>query len=216
MANDLQVFFTAKARTYARFIKLFRYQQGLRACLAGSTLLRSGLRVLDAGCGTGALTLAFCEAMRTQGLVIGDLRAFDLTPAMLDVLRESLVAQGISGVELAQADVLAPDSLPATWRDFDLVLSASMLEYVSREQLPLALGGLRKLMARDGRMLLFITKDNWLMRPLIGQLWRSNLYVASQLREAFAAAGFSAIAFRKFPIWHRHLSLWGHIVEARV
>lgn len=211
---DPQAFFTARARSYARFIRLFRYQQGLRAYLARSSLLRSGIRVLDAGCGTGAVLLALREAILARGLTPGVLHGFDLTPAMLDFLRESLRARAVTGVELAQANVLSLDTLPATWRDYDLVVSASMLEYVPRERFSAALSGLRGLLGADGRLLLFITRDNWLMRPLIGKWWRSNLYTALQLRQAFAVAGFRDVQFRGFPPRYWYLAPWGHIVEA--
>jgi cyclopropane fatty-acyl-phospholipid synthase-like methyltransferase len=208
-------FFTARSRSYSRFIRLFRYQQGLRACFMTSPLLRSGMRVLDAGCGTGAVLLALHEAIVARGFAPGPLHGFDITPAMLDRLRASLRAGGIEGVELVQADVLALETLSAAWRNYDLIVSASMLEYVPPQQLGAALTGLRALLSGGGSLLLFITRDNWLMRPLIGRVWQSNLYTAQKLREAFAAVGFSVIEFRSFPPLYRYLALWGHVIEAR-
>ena len=180
-----------------------------------SPLLRSGLRVLDAGCGPGAVLLALHEAIVARGLVPGPLRGFDITLAMLDHLHASLRACGIEGVELVQADVLALEALPAAWSNFDLIVSASMLEYVPREQFIVALSGLHSLLSENGSLLLFITRDNWLMRPLIGRLWQSNLYSALELKKAFAVVGFSAIEFRSFPPPYRYLALWGHFIEAR-
>lgn len=142
------------------------------------------------------------------------LHGFDFTPAMLDQLRASLRVRGIEGVELVQADVLALEALPPLWRNFDLIVSASMLEYLPRDQFVTALGGIRALLDDGGSLVLFITRDNWLMRPLIGRWWRSNLYTAQQLREAFTLAGFSAVGFRSFPPLYRYLASWGHIVEA--
>ena len=55
--------FTEKHATYARFIAFVRYPQGLRAYFQRSSRLRSGVRVLDAGCGTGAATLAVHDAL---------------------------------------------------------------------------------------------------------------------------------------------------------
>lgn len=206
--------FTARARTYCRFIRLVRYPQGLRACFRISPLLRPGICVLDAGCGTGAVVLALQEVMLTRGISPGCLHGFDLTPAMLDRLRASLGARGIESVELVQADVLALETLPAGWSNYDLIVSASMLEYVSGEQFVAALSGLRERLSKNGSLILFMTRDNWLMRQLIGRWWQSNLYTAEKLREAFAAAGFSSIVFRTFPPLYRYLDTWGHIVEA--
>jgi cyclopropane fatty-acyl-phospholipid synthase-like methyltransferase len=151
--------------------------------------------------------------MRERGFQVSALHGFDLTPAMLEILRESLCSENIGGVELARANVLFLEGLPASWRNYDLVVSASMLEYVPRDQFVGALTGLRGLLSDRGSLLLFITRDNWLMRPMIGAWWRSNLYTAEQLSESFTAAGFSAFTFRSFPLSYRYLATWGHIIE---
>lgn len=215
VTTDPVELFTARAGSYSRFIRLVRYQPGLRACFRQSDLLRSGIRVLDAGCGTGAVLLAFHEAMVARDLIPGPVHGFDLTPAMLDQLRVSLQRRRISGVELVQADVLKLKDLPPGWNNYDLIVSASMLEYVPREQFAAALSGLRELLSEDGSLILFMTRDNWLMRQLIGRWWQSNVYTSQELQDAFTTAGFSTIAFRRFPLRYRHLASWGHIVEAR-
>jgi ubiquinone/menaquinone biosynthesis C-methylase UbiE len=168
-ATDPARLFTCRTDSYARLIRLVGYQQGLRSYFLRSTLLRSGLRVLDAGCGTGALTLALREALLGRGLTPGSLHGFDLTPAMLNRFQQHLDARSIKGVELTQCNVLQLDALPPDWTNYDLVVSASMLEYVPRERFVTALSGLRGLLRADGRFVLFITKRNWLMRPLIGR-----------------------------------------------
>src|SRR5262249_9179250 len=147
-------------------------------------------------------------------LTPGLMNAFDLTPAMLDRLRAKLAAAGVTGVELAQADVLRLGALPAGWSDYDLVVTASMLEYVPRERFADALAGLRGLIRPGGRLVLFIPRRNWLMRPLIGRWWDSNLYTAPELTEALGRAGFRDVTFGKFPLLYKHLDPWGHIVEA--
>jgi ubiquinone/menaquinone biosynthesis C-methylase UbiE len=192
-----------------------RYPQGIRAYFVGSPLLHSGLRILDAGCGTGIVTLALREALLTRGFDPGPLHGFDLTPAMLERFRQTLRTRAIEGVDLVQADVLQLNTLPASWNSYDLIVSASMLEYLPRNRLVSALNGLRTLLKEEGTFVLFITRRSWLMRPLIGRWWEANLYEAAELGESLHRAGFSTIAFRKFPIVFRHLGLWGHIVEAR-
>src|SRR5262245_42025126 len=212
---DPAAMFSERSGSYLRFIRSVRYPEGLRAYFQASPLLGPGLRVLDAGCGTGVVTLALREALLARGLAPGAFHAFDLTPAMLERFRGTLEKRGVEGVELAQADVLALERLPDAWRAFDLIVSASMLEYVPPARLGEALRGLGSLLRPGGDFVLFITKRNWLTRPLIGRWWRSNLYKRSELARAFQEAGFAGAGFGCFPLAARHLALWGNIVEAR-
>jgi cyclopropane fatty-acyl-phospholipid synthase-like methyltransferase len=175
LAADARRLFTEKPDTYARFIRIVRYPQGLRAYWRSSQLLRPGMRVLEAGCGTGALTLAVWNAAQRQGVELGGFDAFDLTPAMLDRLRTALERRGIRTIRLAEANVLALEALPPEWRDYDLIVSASMLEYVPRECFVAALAGLRAPLRDGGRFVLFITRRNPLTRIIIGRWWQSNL-----------------------------------------
>jgi ubiquinone/menaquinone biosynthesis C-methylase UbiE len=216
MADPAHVvrFFTDKHDVYDRFIQLVGYPRGLRAFFEHSPLLIPGLRVLDAGCGTGAVTLALYEALMRRDIAPSAIDAFDLTPAMLDHLQGKLERHGIQLITTTQANVLELDTLPHGWKGYDLIVSASMLEYIPRERLAEALAALRARLADNGRLILFITKRNWLTRPLVGWWWRSNLYDRQELSTAFTKAGFPRAEFRAFPAAASHLAAWGHIVEA--
>jgi ubiquinone/menaquinone biosynthesis C-methylase UbiE len=212
---DAARLFTERVDSYARFIAVAGYPRGLRAYFEAAPFLRPGLRVLDAGCGTGVVALGLLEALTRRGLRPASLHAFDLTPAMLERFRAELARRGLSDVELAVADVLALQALPEGWTGYDLVVTASMLEYVPRERLPHALKALRERLVDDGRLVLFITRRSWLMRPLIGRWWAGTLYTRDELQQAFAEAGFPAAAFGRFPGRFRYLDGWGHIVVAQ-
>jgi ubiquinone/menaquinone biosynthesis C-methylase UbiE len=214
-ASDPKRLYTQRSRSYVRFVSFVGYAQGLRAYFLRSPLLRSGLHVLDAGCGTGIVTLALRQALLSRGFSPGVLRGFDLTPKMLEAFQQTLRTQAIEGVSVVQADVLQLDALPVDWNGFDLIVSAAMMEYIPRKSLLDALSELRSRLNEAGSLLLFITRRNWLTKPLIGRWWDANLYAAAELEETFRLAGFANIAFGKFPLAYRHLSLWGHIIEAK-
>jgi cyclopropane fatty-acyl-phospholipid synthase-like methyltransferase len=214
LESDPAELYSERTQSYVRFVHFVRYPQGIRAYFFGSPLLRSGLRILDAGCGTGIASLALREALLRRGLTPGSMHAFDLTPAMLERFRHTLQERGLNGIAIEQADVLQPDALPAAWSNYDLIVSASMLEYLPRARLGAGLSSLRSRLAEGGTFVLFITRRNWLTRPLIGRWWQSNLYKARELRQAFRGAGFASVTFRQFPARFRHLALWGYVVEA--
>jgi ubiquinone/menaquinone biosynthesis C-methylase UbiE len=158
--SEIQHIYSTRTASYKSFISTFRYPQGIRALFQASHLLQPGLRVLDAGCGFGVVTFAFVEEMERRSLHYESVDAFDLTPAMLSRFQTTLDTRGINKVQLRQADVLALDQLPQSWVDYDLILSASMLEYLPKDELPLALAGLRKRLSPNGKILILITKKN--------------------------------------------------------
>jgi hypothetical protein len=90
-----------------------------------------------------------------------------------------------------------------------------MLEYIPRKDFVTALIALRTRLAREGSFLLFITRQNWLMKLLIEHAWSANRYSRQELIDAFVAAGFGGVAFKKFPLSYFWLNLWGYIVEGK-
>lgn len=212
---DASEIYSARVDSYLRFIRWVGYPQGLRAAFASSPVLRPDLRILDAGCGTGVTTLALRSALAARGWSASRIDCFDFTPAMLDRFRATLATSEIEGVRLARADVLRLDTLAEDWRDYDLVVTASMLEYIARPDLARALAALRMRLSEGGTLQLFITRNNALMRPLIERWWAANLYTRDELRAVLEKAGFGEVTFGHFPFPFRYLDLWGHVVSAR-
>ena len=87
---------------------------------------RPGDRLLDVGCGTGALLYAFSLASPEAELV-----GIDLSAEMLEVARAKLG----SSIELRQGRA---ESLPFDDESFDLVVSTSVLHYLRRPEAGLA------------------------------------------------------------------------------
>jgi ubiquinone/menaquinone biosynthesis C-methylase UbiE len=210
-AQDL---YSNRASAYHRFVSVVRYPQALRAALRDLEFLRSGMKILDAGCGGGLVTLALREALASRGFDSGLVHGFDLTPAMLDRFRAVLREHRLSGIELREANVLHLDRLPESWRDYDLIVSSGMLEYLRRDQLSAALHGLQLRLRPGGSLVFFISRRNFMNRYVIQLWWKAQLYTREELAESLEKAGFSQVRFRRFPAGHQHMGLWGHFVEA--
>ena len=82
--------------------------------------VRPGMRVLDAGCGPGRLTLPTAERVGADGHVT----ALDLQAGMLAKLRGRLAERGIGNVDLVQAG-LGSGVLPAA--QFDVAFLVTVL-----------------------------------------------------------------------------------------
>lgn len=213
--------YTRRTQGYLRLLTFLRAYPALRAFFAQTSLISrsSGHRILDAGCGTGMETLALRDAMAKQELEGREatvFHAFDLTPAMLDIFRQRLDAKNISSdeVSLICCDVLKLNELPASWCDYDVVVTGYMLEYLPRDKVADALRSLRSLLKEDGHILIFIAKRNCITRPLFGWWWDANLYNHTEVEDLVRQANFSHFVFRRLPQKYRHLSIFTHIVEA--
>jgi SAM-dependent methyltransferase len=85
------------------------------------TTLKSGLRVLDVGCGTGAISKGIAERVGKDGYVVG----IDSSEHLIVKGKESL--KGVSNAELIKVDLFDYN----TDEKFDLVVSARVLQWLS-------------------------------------------------------------------------------------
>ena len=88
--------------------------------------LRAGARVLDAGCGTGLLTLALLRVLRRPA----EITAVDLSGRSLQTARKAVRRLGADPrhkVNFVQANAL---SLPFADESFDLLVTSGVLEYL--------------------------------------------------------------------------------------
>jgi len=212
--SDVEGLYTRRIDSYESFITLFRTSQGLRALLHHSDLLRPDLRVLDAGCGFGTETFALIDALRAKNLRWEIIDAFDLTAAMLERFGRKIDERGAERIRIQRADVLQLQTLPPSWRNYDLVLSTSMLEYLRKQDLARALTGLRELMAPDGRIMVMITRRTPEAKILIEWGWKAQSYSKAELVQRFEAAGLQNLRFLRFPLRYTWLNRANYVVTA--
>jgi ubiquinone/menaquinone biosynthesis C-methylase UbiE len=140
------------ARLYDLTFKLNGYGRSLDQYFARYPLpVRRGARILDAGCGTGLLTLALLRNIRFSVDIIAlDLSATSIVEANKAVLQgngrtPSMIRN--SNVNFTQGNVL---SLPFSDDSFDLVVTSGALEYVPLQD---GLTELARVIAPGGHLL---------------------------------------------------------------
>jgi ubiquinone/menaquinone biosynthesis C-methylase UbiE len=130
---------TEAASLYDRIARLYnitflfnRYEHSLAGYLRDHPLpLRSGARILDAGCGTGLLTRALLRALERPARIV----SLDLSFSSLKTARRAIKELEDENADakrhrtsLAQGNILA---LPFADETFDFVVTSGALEYVS-------------------------------------------------------------------------------------
>lgn len=212
---DARKLYTNKVNAYRSFISFFRSLRAYQFFFETSDLLKSDLHILDAGCGTGAATFALFNALQNNDLNYQHWDAFDLTPAMLDYFKKRLKEREISNIRIREGNVLHLDRLPSSWKNYDLIISTAMLEYIPKENIVTALVGLRDLLASGGRLIIAITKKNWVNWLLIEKWWKSNRYSRSELEHVLIAAGFEHFRFKRFHYTYFWQNQWGYLIDAQ-
>lgn len=87
-----------------------------------ASLLRPGLKVLDVGCGTGAITGDVADAVGATGLAVGT----DVSHGLLQRAHERIADR--PGLHFARADIFAMPFAPV----FDVVTAARVLQWLAR------------------------------------------------------------------------------------
>jgi ubiquinone/menaquinone biosynthesis C-methylase UbiE len=159
-------------------------------------LIQPGTRVLEIGCGTGALTVA----MAAKGAeVVG----IDLNAGMLAQAENRTAALGLDEhvvLEHMDAALIAERFKPGS---FDLIVSSLALSELSRDSQAYVLSACRSLLAPGGRLAILdeITPSGWIARLAVGMvhlplrfitwlLTRTTTRPLHNFREALERTGF--------------------------
>lgn len=139
-------FYDRIASLYDLTFKLNGYGRSLDQYLEAHPLpVSRGARILDAGCGTGLLTLTLLRALRFPVTITAlDLSASSIAAAKKAVGQSPRRRRDVS---FAQGNVL---SLPFADNSFDLVVTSGALEYVP---LPDGLSELARVITPEGHLL---------------------------------------------------------------
>lgn len=139
-------FYDRVASLYNLTFKFNGYGRSLEQYLRAHPLpLLPGANILDAGCGTGLLTLALLKAvdMRVQITAV-DLSATSIATAARAVKEQAGRTQTTG---FAQANVL---KLPFRDNSFDAIVTSGVLEYISLDE---GFGELARVLAPGGHLL---------------------------------------------------------------
>jgi SAM-dependent methyltransferase len=139
----------------------------------------TGLRILDAGCGTGRNLLEFGTLGRVAGV--------DVSPEAIEFCRR----RGIEGVRQGQVE-----QLPFADRSFDLILATDVLEHVEDDLV--ALRELHRVAATGGRLLATVPAYRWLWSQHDHAYHHFRRYTLRRLRGRALAGGWQPVAWSYF------------------
>ncbi len=161
-----------------------------------------GARVLDVGCGSGAVLRALARRVAPEGTAVG----LDPSPALLAVAREIADLEGLAErIEFLEGDAR---SLPVADADFDIVLATTVLGHVPEGDGAIAElarvvrpGGRVGVLELDGDGLLMVHPDRDLTRRIVAA-WSDNSLVdgwlGRRLPGLMEEAGLQDVRMRAF------------------
>jgi len=142
--------------------------------LANEVKGRSGMRILDVGCGTGANMQAFAHYGKTTGI--------DTSMDALEFCR----SRGVDTVTLSAAE-----RLPFDDNEFDVVTAMDILEHTDDDLT--ALRELQRVCRKDGLVVVTVPAYGFLWSEHDEALKHRRRYAAHELRNKLAATGFEIV-----------------------
>jgi ubiquinone/menaquinone biosynthesis C-methylase UbiE len=189
-------------------------------------LIAPGLRILDVGCGTGAITRGAAEATGDNGRVVG----VDIDAALLAKARAQHA--NCRNLLFVRADIYSLPSGP----QFDIVTAARVLQWVS--QPPRALQAMRQACRAGGRVLVLDynhERIEWTPAPpdsvktfyAAFLRWRADAgmdnSIATHLPQLFETAGLTNVTVteqherteRGAPDFETRVGIWADVAASR-
>src|SRR2546430_1116948 len=186
-------FYDRIERFYDLTLKLNGYGRSLDQYFDAHPLpVFPGARILDAGCGTGTLTLALLRTLRVPvKLTALDLSASSMATAKKYVAKNNTRNQS---VRFTRGNMLA---LPFADESFDLVVTSGVLEYVP---LDAGLSELARVTSRGGHLLQLPMRPS-LVTSLLEMLFRFRAHPMREVSET-TDRYFQVVSHYRFPPFH--------------
>jgi len=189
--TETQSFYDRIADVHNLALKINGYRASVAGYLRSLDLEIDGeSRVLDAGCGTGIVTLGFQDThFRPKNTV-----AIDLSFNSLGIARDQFEKEkniNAENISLLQGNVL---DLPFADETFDLILTCGVLEYVSLDD------GLREMarVLKTGGKLVFIPVKPSLVGSVLEFLYKFKIHSVENVRK-ISKRYFNIVENHRFP-----------------
>jgi ubiquinone/menaquinone biosynthesis C-methylase UbiE len=186
-------FYDRIERFYDLTFKLNGYGRSLDQYFAAHPLpIFPDARILDAGCGTGTLTLALLRTLKAPvKLMALDLSGSSMATAKKYVNKNNPQQQP---VRFTQGNILA---LPYADEAFDLVVTSGVLEYVALDE---GLSELARVISRGGYLLQLPMRPS-LVTSLLEMLFRFKAHPMREVSET-TDRYFQLVSHYRFPPFH--------------
>ncbi|MBD0326183.1 MAG: methyltransferase domain-containing protein [Pyrinomonadaceae bacterium] len=186
-------FYDRVASLYNLTFKFNGYARSLEQYLRANPLpLTRGAKILDAGCGTGLLTLALLKAVDMPVQIT----AIDLSSTSIATARRAVKEEmgRTQTVAFSQANVL---QLPFRDNTFDVIVTSGVLEYVSLRE---GFGELARVLAVGGHLLHLPVRPSLASR-FLELLFHFKTHPPDEV-EANTSRYFNIISHHRFPRFH--------------
>jgi ubiquinone/menaquinone biosynthesis C-methylase UbiE len=167
-------------------------------------VLRAGMKILDVGCGTGAITADIAKAVGPNGMVLG----IDRDEANLAIAIQE--HRGIENLRFEKADILTFGIGDTSYGSFDIVTAARTIQWISEPER--AIVQMKKATKPGGHVIVLdynLDETRWEPEPpaVFQQFYQAFLdwrtannwdnRTASLLSEFFRSAGLADIVSHK-------------------
>lgn len=205
--NEINSFFNRVGPWfYATYFTLIGYRSSLKYFLRSNHHhlgLRENMKILDAGIGTGFMTINLLRESPIPLTITG----LDFSTGMLIGLDRWLRKLGLEErVRLHLGDMR---QMPFHDETFDLIATSAAMEYLPDINEGISECG--RVLRPGGKLLFIATRDSF-MGNVIAATWKNRTLETDRIKEHMRQAGMTRITSLRFPWYFPHANWWGMIL----